>query len=464
MSDWSSASSTTVKTRHNSRKTLESCTDSDASNSSSFITTTLSFLREQDDKEYSNREDEPGRQPSHSASVAEKQRVYSNKVGTLQDTSNQDCMSGDVALEVSSSFCQSISSEKEGQQQPPKRRGNAPQFTGTTRHQDLGTKKFDFGDLDFSIEETDDIVEGGEVNQSFVNTDQTESLQRITDQGSSNNVPGDRDPASESKANTCHHSEAGGGTFINVKSPRSVTSSRKEVYSDTKSSGTSTPSKSSSPRKFWFIPCTGICSRQVVAPFPDEENLSDLDETQTAGSEDQLDMAASSPEDMVPSQLKTHVKGVVWDFDKTVLKIHAYAKRISPAMVENRDLHEDFADLEGFRRVVYKLVNNEIPVGIASFGRKDVIQAYMDRAFPDRIFGENTISTPSTLNIEGLQDGQSVNGGKLLQLEQFIKKWGISRDQLVFFDGKLFAWEDCCHIFNASHDLYVCARKYRRLQ
>lgn len=72
---------------------------------------------------------------------------------------------------------------------------------------------------------------------------------------------------------------------------------------------------------------------------------------------------------------------VVWDFDKTVLRIHSHGKRIRAEAVADRDLNLDYADLEFFTRLVPAIVAANIKIAIASFGKYDVIQAYLDRAF-----------------------------------------------------------------------------------
>ena len=72
---------------------------------------------------------------------------------------------------------------------------------------------------------------------------------------------------------------------------------------------------------------------------------------------------------------------VVWDFDQTVLRIHSYAAKIRADMVQHRSVAVDFADLEFFVGLVKFLVHHGINVAIASFGKYDVIQMYLDCAF-----------------------------------------------------------------------------------
>lgn len=75
------------------------------------------------------------------------------------------------------------------------------------------------------------------------------------------------------------------------------------------------------------------------------------------------------------------VKLVVWDFDKTILRIHAFGDRIAPADVSKRDLDADFCDRAFFVQLSRFLVARGVAVAVASFGKYDVIQEYLDRAF-----------------------------------------------------------------------------------
>lgn len=102
-----------------------------------------------------------------------------------------------------------------------------------------------------------------------------------------------------------------------------------------------------------------------------------------------------------------------------------------------------------------------IHVAIASFGRYEVIQAYLDKAFgftdftvtptPSssflssmftfgsgtpakvRYFTRENISTPSTV---GGTDGWSLQGGKNQQLTALMQKYDANLQSTLFFDGK----------------------------
>jgi len=135
------------------------------------------------------------------------------------------------------------------------------------------------------------------------------------------------------------------------------------------------------------------------------------------------------------------LKVVVWDFDLTILSIHSFGERIAPAAVAVRSMEADFRDLAFFRRVVSELRSRSIDVAVASFGRYDVIQAYMDRIFEDasvdssigsRVFDRANILTPSTV---GLPDGCSMPGGKNTLLQHICEKHGAMPRDVIFFDG-----------------------------
>jgi len=89
----------------------------------------------------------------------------------------------------------------------------------------------------------------------------------------------------------------------------------------------------------------------------------------------------------------------VWDFDYTLLKIHAYAQQITKSQVESLSWHKlnslHFADPIFFRDLVAYLIKENKKVAIISFGTYNVIKAYLDRLFGgEPIFGLHNIYTP----------------------------------------------------------------------
>ncbi len=79
-----------------------------------------------------------------------------------------------------------------------------------------------------------------------------------------------------------------------------------------------------------------------------------------------------------------------------------------------RDVRDDVADLDFFQEFVCSAISRGIKIAIASFGRYDVIQAYLDRAVGPGIFTRENIATPSQY---GLSDGHAIHGGKVPMLE-----------------------------------------------
>lgn len=102
----------------------------------------------------------------------------------------------------------------------------------------------------------------------------------------------------------------------------------------------------------------------------------------------------------------------VWDFDQTVLRVHAFGLRLTPADAATRSLEADVADLQYFRAVVAAAFEGGHVVAIASFGLFAVIEVYMNRICPG-LFTRRNISTPSCV---GLPDGCSCPDGKTPQL------------------------------------------------
>ena len=135
------------------------------------------------------------------------------------------------------------------------------------------------------------------------------------------------------------------------------------------------------------------------------------------------------------------VKLVVWDFDLTVLNIHSFGLRITEAAVAGRDLDADFVDKVYFVTLVRLLVGAGVHVAIASFGKYEIIQGFLDRAFGvgvggvggGRIFSRDNILTPSSV---GGTDGFSLRLGKNAMLQQLAKTHNVLPAQVLFFDGE----------------------------
>lgn len=156
-------------------------------------------------------------------------------------------------------------------------------------------------------------------------------------------------------------------------------------------------------------------------------------------------LTGAIPSTDIESLKAASVKCVVWDFDLTILSIHSYAERIAPAAVATRDMTSDFCDLSFFTTLVRQLAEHHIAVAVASFGKYEVIQAYMDRAFgieadtafsdgDGRLFHRSNIITPGSV---GGVDGCSLKEGKNVPLQVLTIGLSLTPAQVLFFDGEL---------------------------
>ena len=138
---------------------------------------------------------------------------------------------------------------------------------------------------------------------------------------------------------------------------------------------------------------------------------------------------------LVNQWLDCGFEAVAWDFDRTVMRIHAFARGVKVEEVAER-WREDVADLEFFRAMVLGASQRGMRVGIASFGRRPVVLEYLRHMFADMpgLFTEANVLTPGAL--PGFHDGMDVKGGKPMLLELLCSTApAISeRARVLFFD------------------------------
>lgn len=79
---------------------------------------------------------------------------------------------------------------------------------------------------------------------------------------------------------------------------------------------------------------------------------------------------------------------------------------------------------------MHRLEEAGIGVYVASYGRNDVIRAYLERAVRGS-FGPDQVSTPATV---GGRDGYPTKDGKNPQLLKICEVTGYKMDRLLFFD------------------------------
>ena len=101
---------------------------------------------------------------------------------------------------------------------------------------------------------------------------------------------------------------------------------------------------------------------------------------------------------------------VVWDFDRTVLRTHAFGEKVKVGQVARR-WRDDVCDLQLFTAFVAEARRRGIGVGIASYGRQPVIAEYMRHmlAPSTSTFTPSNIVTPSAF---GYDDGTALPEGK----------------------------------------------------
>lgn len=128
------------------------------------------------------------------------------------------------------------------------------------------------------------------------------------------------------------------------------------------------------------------------------------------------------------------------DFDLTVLARHSFAERVTVERVEAlelRDVEREFVDVECFRAFLEYANRRGMDVKITSFGKYEVIQAYVDRVLGEGAMTRADISTPSRV---GVKDGCAVEGGKNRQIEELLREkygedaWEKFRGTVVLFD------------------------------
>ncbi len=121
---------------------------------------------------------------------------------------------------------------------------------------------------------------------------------------------------------------------------------------------------------------------------------------------------------------------VAWDFDNTVLCVHATHRNVTPDEVPAR-WRDDVADLDFFRAAVMSAIACGIQVAIVSFGRLPVVLAYLDQIFEDSpgLFGRHNVLTPALLG-KRCQDGRSYHSGK----SRLLALLKVPADRILYFD------------------------------
>jgi len=137
---------------------------------------------------------------------------------------------------------------------------------------------------------------------------------------------------------------------------------------------------------------------------------------------------------------------IVWDFDLTILRTHAFGEGVEVAEVAQR-WESDVRDVDVFRAFVETAQEQGVALGIASYGRQEVIHEYMRQIFRQLEpppFTEANIVTPSALKFP---DGTSVPQGKPRMLELLCQRCSpnevLDRANVLFFDDDPDNIADC---------------------
>ena len=143
---------------------------------------------------------------------------------------------------------------------------------------------------------------------------------------------------------------------------------------------------------------------------------------------------------------------VVWDFDMTILQIHALSDGIEPHEVAAR-WREDVADANLFRAFVLQAHEMGVGVGIASFQEAEVIGEYLDHIVPGAFRPQDIVTSGSlvdeksqALGLPGNIDGMWVPNGKVRMLDLLCSRASpavTDRSAVLFFDDDWENIRDC---------------------
>lgn len=151
-------------------------------------------------------------------------------------------------------------------------------------------------------------------------------------------------------------------------------------------------------------------------------------------------------DDLVARWFSKGPRLIVWDFDLTLLCTHAFGEGVEPGDVADR-WESDVRDVDLLRRFVKTAQAQRVEVGIASYGRCEVIHEYLKHIFagfdpPPFAPGKNII-TPECL---GMLDGTSVPAGKPRMLDLLCARAEPVIDdktKVIFFDDDDNNIADC---------------------
>lgn len=128
----------------------------------------------------------------------------------------------------------------------------------------------------------------------------------------------------------------------------------------------------------------------------------------------------------------------IWDFDKTILKIHAYHDKITATEVQRKtwkQFERDFADSFHFNDLLTTLQMNDKKFAIASFGTYNVIKAYLERLTTNVYsFSPKNIVTPLCGNQRYGDKLPSPPADKNQIIISLAKYNDVPLNRVIFFD------------------------------
>ena len=127
---------------------------------------------------------------------------------------------------------------------------------------------------------------------------------------------------------------------------------------------------------------------------------------------------------------------VVWDFDNTIIGIHATHAKVGLSDVAGR-WEAEVCEVRLMRAFVAHALDRGSRVGIASFGHSDVIVEYMRCLFAGTAYADAfTAANVATPALVGKKDGHKVRDGKVRLLDALRGQSGptIAKDKTIFFD------------------------------
>jgi len=182
-----------------------------------------------------------------------------------------------------------------------------------------------------------------------------------------------------------------------------------------------------------LLPCRNEASSQPLA-------------TSCEGDPSASRMETGRSAHLVSHWFATRPRLIVWDFDRTILRTHAFGEGVEVAQVAHR-WQSDMCDAALFRAFVETAQAQGVDIGIASYGRRDVIHEYMRHVFAGAEtapFGvETNIITPQLL---GEPDGTAVPHGKPKMLELLCERASPAisdKGAVLFFDDDPENIADC---------------------